>query len=91
MSVIYYNESNYYGAYIYTVNKESTMKDESYIVKRNYLNKKYKLDMAINEIKQVNEIYRNELLELENIQNELSSNDLNMEKELKRPINTNNS
>ena len=47
-------ESNYYGAYIYTVNKESTMKDESYIVKRNYLNKKYKLDMAINEIKQVN-------------------------------------
>ena len=47
--------------------------------------------MAINEIKQVNEIYRNELLELENIQNELSSNDLNMEKDLKRPINTNNS
>lgn len=91
MSVIYYNESNYYGAYIYTVNKESTMKDESYIVKRNYLNKKYKLDMAINEIKQVNEIYRNKLLELENIQNELSSNDLNMEKELKRPTNTDNS
>ena len=82
MSVIYYNENNYYGAYIYTVNKESTMKDESYIVKRNYLNKKYKLDMAINEIK---------LLELENIQNELSSNDLNMEKELKRPTNTDNS
>ena len=75
----------------FTVNKESTMKDESYIVKRNYLNKKYKLDMAINEIKQVNEIYRNKLLELENIQNELSSNDLNMEKELKRPTNTDNS
>ena len=91
MSVIYYNENNYYGAYIYTVNKESTMKDESYLVKRNYLNKKYKLDMAINEIKQVNEIYRNKLLELENIQNELSSNDLNMEKELKRPTNTDNS
>ena len=91
MSVIYYNGNNYYGAYIYTVNKESTMKDESYIVKRNYLNKKYKLDMAINEIKQVNEIYQNKLLELENIQNELSSNDLNMEKELKRPTNTDNS
>ena len=46
---------------------------------------------SINEIKQVNEIYRNKLLELENIQNELSSNDLNMEKELKRPSNTDNS
>lgn len=91
MSVIYYNESNYYGAYVYTVNKESTMKDESYIVKRNYLNKKYKLDLAINEIRQANEMYRNKLLELEQSYKEISSNNLEIEKELKRPNNTDNS
>ena len=80
MSLIYYNEHNYYGAYIYTVNKDSSMEKENYITKKNYLNKKYKLDLIIQEIKQAHEVYKSKLLELENNYKEESLNGLKLEK-----------
>ncbi len=90
VSLIYYNEHNYYGAFIYKVNNNSSMKDESYLTKKNYFNKQYKLELVINEIKQANEIYKTKMLELETNTQELSSNSLELEKDLKKPINSNN-
>lgn len=87
MSLIYYNEHNYYGAYIYTVNKNSSMQEETYIDKRNYLNKQYKLELIINEIKQANEIYKTKLIDLENEYQNTSSNNLELEK---KPTENNN-
>ena len=80
VSLIYYNEYNYYGAYIYTLNKNSSMLEENYITKRNYLNKEYKLELVINEIKQANQIYRTKLNELEKNYQESSINNLELEK-----------
>lgn len=90
VSLIYYNEYNYYGAYIYTVNNNLSMKDESYLTKKNYFNKQYKLELVINEIKQAHEIYKSKMLELETETQELSPNNLELEKDLKKPINPNN-
>lgn len=86
VSLIYYNEYNYYGAYIYNVNKNSSMKNESYIEKRNYFNKQYKLELVINEIRQANEIYKEKLLSLEKKYQESSINNLELEK---KPTSTN--
>ena len=66
VSVVYDNKNDYYGAYIYTINENKTMDDENYIIKRNYLNKTYKLSLIINEVRQVNELYRQELNDIEN-------------------------
>lgn len=79
VSLIYYNEHNYYGAYIYTVNKKSSRIEENYITKKNYFNKEYKLELVINEIKQANEIYKIKLNGLEEFYKE-SSNNLQLEK-----------
>ena len=87
VSLIYYNEHNYYGAYIYTLNKNSTMIEENYITKRNYFNKEYKLELIINEIRQANEIYKSKLNELEEIYKETDSNNLELEK---KPTETDN-
>lgn len=79
VSLIYYNEHNYYGAYIYTVNKKSSKIEENYITRKNYFNKEYKLELVINEIKQANEIYKIKLNELEEFYKE-SSNNFQLEK-----------
>lgn len=90
VSLIYYNEYNYYGAYIYTINNNSSMKNESYLTKRNYFNKQYKLESIINEIKQANEIYKSKMLELETEIQELSSNSLELEKDMRKATENNN-
>ena len=60
------------------------MDDENYIIKRNYLNKTYKLSLIINEVRQVNELYRQELNDIENKYDLSSKNDISLEKDLKR-------
>ena len=84
VSVVYDNKNDYYGAYIYTINENKTMADENYIIKRNYLNKTYKLSLIINEVRQVNELYRQELNDIENKYDLSSKNDISLEKDLKR-------
>jgi len=84
VSVVYDNKNDYYGAYIYTINENKTMDDENYIIKRNYLNKTYKLSLIINEVRQVNELYRQELNDIENKYDLSSKNDISLEKDLKR-------
>lgn len=84
VSLVYDNKNEYYGAYIYTINENKTMDDETYIIKRNYLNKKYKLNLIINEIRQQNELYIQELNDIESKYNSLSKNDTGLEKDLKK-------
>lgn len=84
VSLVYDNKNEYYGAYIYTINENKTMGDETYIIKRNYLNKKYKLNLIINEIRQQNELYIQELNDIECKYDSLSKNDTGLEKDLKK-------
>lgn len=84
VSLVYDNKNEYYGAYIYTINENKTMDDETYIIKRNYLNKKYKLSLIINEIRQQNELYIQELNDIESKYDSLSKNDTGLEKDLKK-------
>lgn len=84
VSLVYDNKNEYYGAYIYTINENKTMDDETYIIKRNYLNKKYKLNLIINEIRQQNELYIQELNDIESKYDSLSKNDTGLEKDLKK-------
>lgn len=84
VSLVYDNKNEYYGAYIYTINENKTMDDETYIIKRNYLNKKYKLNLIINEIRQQNELYIQELNDIECKYDSLSKNDTGLEKDLKK-------
>ena len=84
ISLVYDNKNEYYGAYIYTINENKTMDDETYIIKRNYLNKKYKLNLIINEIRQQNELYIQELNDIESKYDSLSKNDTGLEKDLKK-------
>ena len=84
VSVVYDNKNDYYSAYIYTINENKTMDDENYIIKRNYLNKTYKLSLIINEVRQVNELYRQELNDIENKYDLSSKNVISLEKDLKR-------
>lgn len=84
MSLVYYCEFNYYGAYIYTINKDSSIEEENYITRKNYLNKEYKLDLIIEEIRQANEIYKSKLLELEENYREELTNNLELENKRKK-------
>lgn len=84
VSLVYDNKNEYYGAYIYTINENKTTDDETYIIKRNYLNKKYKLNLIINEIRQQNELYIQELNDIESKYDSLSKNDTGLEKDLKK-------
>lgn len=77
LSMIYYNQTNYYGAIIYTVNKNASMNKETYLSKKNYFGKQYKIESVIDEIKQANEKYR-EMLQ------SLNPNSLNNEKVLEK-------
>jgi len=90
VSLVYDNKNNYYGAYIYTINKDKTMDDENYIVKRNYFNKTYKLNLVIQEVRQENELYREKLEEIEKKYNEETKSFNGLEKELKTNTDTKN-
>ena len=66
------------------------MDDENYIVKRNYFNKTYKLNLVIQEVRQENELYREKLEAIEKKYNEETKSFNGLEKELKNNTNTEN-
>lgn len=83
VSIVFDNENNYYGAYIYIINKNKTMTNEDYNTKKNYFNKNYKLDLVITEIRQANNLYKEELRKIDTKYEELNKQDIELEKNYK--------
>lgn len=83
VSIVFDNENSYYGAYIYTINKNKTMTNEDYNTKKNYFNKNYKLDLVITEIRQTNNLYKEELKKIDTKYEELNKQDIELEKNYK--------
>lgn len=83
VSIVFDNENSYYGAYIYTINKNKTMTNKDYNTKKNYFNKNYKLDLVITEIRQANNLYKEELKKIDTKYEELNKQDIELEKNYK--------
>lgn len=83
VSIVFDNENSYYSAYIYTINKNKTMTNEDYNTKKNYFNKNYKLDLVITEIRQANNLYKEELKKIDTKYEELNKQDIELEKNYK--------
>lgn len=59
------------------------MTNEDYNTKKNYFNKNYKLDLVITEIRQANNLYKEELKKIDTKYEELNKQDIELEKNYK--------
>lgn len=79
LSLTYYNDKNYYGIMEYKITDTDDLIENKTKDIYNYLQKNYKLDLIVNEVRNATFMYQNEL---KNIDEKYSSLDEDLQKEL---------